>query len=87
MRVKAEQRPPKVGEGRACQNWRAEPGLRGARLQESYPSIATNTTKPKDKKKNWMKKMNKKNHKKAEMMYPYLDRASGYRMKLRDLFI
>jgi hypothetical protein len=22
MRVKAEQRPPKVGEGRACQNWR-----------------------------------------------------------------
>jgi hypothetical protein len=45
MRVKAEQRPPQVGEGRACQNWRAEPGLYGARLQESYPSIATNTTK------------------------------------------
>jgi hypothetical protein len=79
-RVKAEQRPPKVGEGRACQNWRAEPGFYGAWLQESYPSIATNTTKPKDKKKNRMKKMNKKNHKKAEMMYPYLDHASGYRM-------
>jgi hypothetical protein len=24
MRVKAEQRPPKVGVGRACQNWRAD---------------------------------------------------------------
>jgi hypothetical protein len=56
--VKAEQRPPKVGEGRACQNWRAKPGLYCARLQESYSSIATNTTKPKDKKKNKTKKTN-----------------------------
>jgi hypothetical protein len=56
--VKAEQRNPKVGEGRACQNWRAKPGLYCARLQESYSSIATNTTKPKDKKKNKTKKTN-----------------------------
>jgi hypothetical protein len=81
MRVKAEQRLPKVGEGRACQNWRAEPGLYSARLQESYSPIATNTTKPKDKKKNKMKKTNQKNHKKAEKMYHYVDYVSGYRMK------
>jgi hypothetical protein len=27
-----------------------------------------------------MRKTNKKNYKKAEKMYPYLDHASGYRM-------
>jgi hypothetical protein len=81
MRVKAEQRPPKVGEGRACQNWRAEPGLYGANLQESYSSIATNTTKPKDKKKNKMKKTNKKNHKLAEKTNHYVNYVSGYRKK------
>jgi hypothetical protein len=54
--------------------------LYSARLQESYSSIATNTTKPKEQKTNKTKKMNKKNRKKAEMMYPYLNHASGYRM-------
>jgi hypothetical protein len=63
---------PKVGEGRACQNWRTEPGLYSVRLQESCFPIATKTTKTKDKKKNKMKKTNKKNFKKEMKMPQYL---------------
>jgi hypothetical protein len=72
MHATAEQRPPKVGQGRACQIWWAVPGLYSARLQESYSSIATNTTKPKDKKKNKTKKINKKNYNKDRQMCQYL---------------
>jgi hypothetical protein len=81
MHVTEKQRPPRLERGEHAKNWRAEPGLYSARLQESCSSIATNTTKPRDQKKNKTKKTNKKNNKKTEKMSHYVEYAGRYRMK------